>query len=228
MELVIYTGHFGSGKTEISINHAISRARQGGKVSLIDLDIIKPLFRSREAEARLAREGIRLISPRGPLAGADLPVVTPEIIGVLSSGEGLCIIDVGGDDLGAAVLGRFKPYIEALEGCLHLVINPYRPFTGTLQGVVRIMNGIERAARLQTKWIISNPNLGRESTLDSLLEGHARVEHFSRSLGIPVKFLAVYKPLAAEAASLLSGVEVFSIENYMLPPWYREGAEELP
>ncbi len=226
MELVIYTGNFGSGKTEISLNHAVSEARRGRKVTLIDLDIIKPYFRSREAAAMLTREGIRLVSPRGPLAGADLPIITPEIIGVLASGEGLCIIDAGGDNLGATALGRFKPYIDALEGCLHLVLNPYRPYTGTLQGVGRMMQGIEGSARLDTRWIISNPNLGRETTLDTVLEGHARVENMAGALGIPIRFLAVYKPLLPEAASLLPAVEVFPVESYMLPPWYQEDAEE--
>ena len=228
MELVIYTGNFGSGKTEISLNHAISAARQGGQATLVDLDIIKPLFRSREAAVRLAEAGVRLVSPRGPLAGADLPVVTPEIIGVLTSGEGLCIIDVGGDNLGATALGRFKPYIDAQGGYLQLVINPYRPFTGTLQGVTRMMKGIQAASRLETRWIISNPNLGRETSPDIVLEGHRRVESMALSLGIPVKFLAVYKPLLAEAASLLPGVDVFPVENYMLPPWYEGNVEELP
>ncbi len=222
MELVIYTGTFGSGKTEISLNHAISEVRRGRKVTLIDLDIIKPYFRSREAAAVLENEGIRLVSPHGSLAGADLPVVTPEITGALISGEGLAIIDVGGDTLGAVALGRFKPYIDALGGYLQLVVNPYRPFTGTHEGVARLMESIQKAARLETRWIISNPNLGRETTLDTVLEGHAAVEKMSRSLGIPVKFLAVYKPLLSDVSSLLPGVEVFPVENYMLPPWYQE------
>ena len=39
-------GHYGCGKTNLSLNIALDLARRGEKVSLVDLDIVNPYFRS--------------------------------------------------------------------------------------------------------------------------------------------------------------------------------------
>ena len=42
----IVTGHYGSGKTNFSANLAIKLAENCGKVTVVDLDIVNPYFRS--------------------------------------------------------------------------------------------------------------------------------------------------------------------------------------
>ena len=46
--LLIVTGHFGTGKTEFSVNLALALARAGEQVMLADLDFVNPYFRSRD------------------------------------------------------------------------------------------------------------------------------------------------------------------------------------
>ncbi len=222
MELLIYTGNFGSGKTEISLNQAIHLARRGQRVTLIDLDIVKPYFRSREVRQMLEREGVALIAPQEGLADADLPVVTPAVTGVLTSGTGTCIIDVGGDNLGATALGRFKPYLDKHAASLHLVINPYRPFTQNLHGVRKMIGEIETASRLRVDKLVSNPNLGQGTLATEVVEGHGIVRQIAGELGLPISFLAVLAPLVDEIKHALPGETLFPVENYMLPPWYLE------
>ena len=41
-DLTIVTGHYGSGKTNLSVNLALDFKRQGKDVVLIDLDIVNP------------------------------------------------------------------------------------------------------------------------------------------------------------------------------------------
>lgn len=56
----VFLGEAGSGKSEIAINFALSLHQQGGKeVHLFDLDMTKPLFRSRDQGEALAAMGIR-------------------------------------------------------------------------------------------------------------------------------------------------------------------------
>ncbi len=42
--LTLVTGHYGTGKTEFSVNLALALAREGGPVALADLDIVNPYF----------------------------------------------------------------------------------------------------------------------------------------------------------------------------------------
>ena len=44
----IIIGHYGSGKSEFSINYAVKLAEMGRKVTLADIDIVNMYFRSRE------------------------------------------------------------------------------------------------------------------------------------------------------------------------------------
>ena len=46
--ILVLVGNYGSGKTEISLNLALKLARRGEKVTLVDLDIVNPYFRSSE------------------------------------------------------------------------------------------------------------------------------------------------------------------------------------
>ena len=52
--IVVVVGNYGSGKTEVSINLAVERRRQGLKVRLADLDLVNPYFRTRQARNVLA------------------------------------------------------------------------------------------------------------------------------------------------------------------------------
>ena len=45
--ITILVGHFGSGKSEFSINLAFDTVKSGKKTALIDLDIVNPYFRTK-------------------------------------------------------------------------------------------------------------------------------------------------------------------------------------
>jgi len=77
--ITILVGHFGSGKTEIALNGALELASAGHSVTLADLDVVKPYFRSRAARAILDAAGIRLLAPSGEVAHADLPIIVPQV-----------------------------------------------------------------------------------------------------------------------------------------------------
>ena len=60
--ITVFAGHYGSGKTNVAVNYALKLCGEGKKVSLSDLDIVNPYFRSKDSEKVLSDAGIRFIS----------------------------------------------------------------------------------------------------------------------------------------------------------------------
>ena len=76
--LNIFCGHFGSGKSEVSINYAIKLAGEGKKVTVIDMDNVNPFFRSTDAKEILEKHGIELIASEFVNSNLDMPTVPQE------------------------------------------------------------------------------------------------------------------------------------------------------
>lgn len=217
--ITIFTANLGSGKTEISINFARMLHQRGEKVSLVDLDIINPYFRTRLAKDNLASQGLHVVCPPGHLVNADVPALTPAIRGALQAAEGYCVCDVGGDDVGAIALGMYRPILQEGRFDLYFVVNTCRPFTRDLDGVVKIMRSIEINSRLKVTGLVSNTNLGRHTDPQVMVEGYDKVTQMAEKLGLPVAFMASPKSLANEVEALLPGVPILPLEFYMKTPW---------
>jgi len=220
-QIEIYTGHFGSGKTEVVLNRAVTYAGQGETVHLVDLDIVKPYFRSREVRHFLKEIGINLITPGGLLEDADLPVISPNVLGTLTSAQGKILVDVGGDPMGATALGAFAQLIGRQGYEMYFVINPYRPFTQDISMATSMFHDIEAASRLKVSGIISNPNLGRGTLLEDLRLGLPRVQEMAEALGLPIAWTAITEKYADQLVTELDG-PIQSIRNFLLPPWELE------
>lgn len=205
-DTVIFAGRFGSGKSETAINYALSLARkmpervqspgsaeqqQTAGVILIDLDIVTPYFRSRETADRLLDLGVRVIAPSIIGQHLDTPAITPQILGAIQQSDLPVVLDVGGDQQGARALGQFSSAISQGEYTMHFVVNPYRPFTDTVGGLSSSIAEIEASARLKVSSLVSNPNLIGETTIEHVIQGHAKIERFAQALGLPISFVCV-------------------------------------
>jgi len=219
--LEIYTGHFGSGKTEVVLNRALTYAGQGETVYLVDLDIVKPYFRSREVRHFLKESGIHLITPGGELENADLPVISPHVLGTLTSAQGKILLDVGGDPMGATALGAFAQLIERQGYEMFFVLNTYRPFTKDILMVTKMLRDIEAASRLNVSGIISNPNLGQGTVLEDLRLGLPLVKEMAEVLGLPISMTAITERYADQLVTEIEG-PIMTIKNFLLPPWELE------
>jgi RecA/RadA recombinase len=214
----IYTGHFGSGKTEIVLNRAIEYSKQGETVYLVDLDIVKPYFRAREVQHYLKESGINLITSGSELENADLPVITPKVLGVLTSAAGKVLFDVGGDPMGAAALGGFAHLIRQRGYEMFFVLNPFRPFTEDISGVKTMYQEIESASRLKINGVIANPNLSRETSLADIRLGLSKVREMAQSLAVPISFTAIMEKFADLICPEIEE-PILKVTNFLLPPW---------
>lgn len=145
--IIIVVGNYGSGKSEVSINLAIDRKKAGMDVQIADLDLVNPYFRIRETKDLLSKMGIHVVLPPDQLLQADLPILTPVVSGMIRNPRELTLLDVGGDDVGATVLAALQDSFRTITGPLHMlqVINPFRPFTGSVEGCEKIRQKIEKS-----------------------------------------------------------------------------------
>jgi hypothetical protein len=241
--VTIFAGRFGSGKTEAAINYALALA-QGWALAdgrwkssvlptsnrpspiLIDLDIVTPYFRTRETGEAMAERGVIVIAPSVVGQHLDVPAITPQILGAIEQMERPIVLDAGGDPQGARALGQFSAAIRHRGYTMHFVVNPYRPFTGTLEGLAHSITEIEASARLQVTSLVSNPNLIQETTKRQIVEGHARIESFARELGLPVAFVCVERRWAADLADNHFAQPVLVLDRFFVMPWESEMGDE--
>lgn len=217
-EFHIFTGHFGSGKTEVALNYAKKRAREGNKVTIIDLDIVNPYFRTADAKNFLKKEGIRLIASEFANSNLDMPTVAPEVMSVFCNDGGVVVFDVGGDEDGAFALGQYNRFFEKENCNMYLVVNSKRPMTSKSEDLVSMAEVIEHASRLKFSGIVNNTNLGNMTDEHTLMSDYAEISELSEKTGIPI----VMHSGTAKALSGLTENEkamAFPMEITISMPW---------
>lgn len=217
--IVILTGHFGSGKTEIAINLALSQRKTHPMVAINDLDIINPYYRSRDVAPLFQAHDVELIAPHSRLASSDLPIVSGEMYRVLHDQRYRLIVDAGGDKDGATALGQYYHEWKDMRPEVWFVLNGNRPYVSTLEGALYTVDQIEKVSRLKVTGVINNSNVGQETTIDDLIKGLELSKQLAENLCKPLLFTAMSNHLKNEADDFAKRHEVVFIERYMKLPW---------
>jgi hypothetical protein len=218
--VVLFAGGYGSGKTEVAVNYALRLSRTGsGGISIIDLDIVNPYFRTREAADELETHGIRVIIPNNEHCFADLPIILPDIRGAVERTEERVIIDVGGDDVGSRVLSSMIDAFEARGYEFLMVLNANRPFTSSVEGCMKMMRGIETSSRMKFSGIISNSHLIEETTPETILDGYRLAQEVSGKMGVPVVFVSALSDVLEKMDEALLPLPILPLSRLMLKPW---------
>ena len=195
--LTLFAGHYGSGKTNIAVNYAISLAREGKTVCIGDLDIVNPYFRTADSADRLEKAGVTLISPQFANSNVDLPALPAEAYRLVQDKGVHGIMDIGGDDRGAYALGRYVPFLKEENNYkMVFVANFCRPLTRTPEEAMEVMREIEAACGLAFTHIVNNTNLGPATDPEVLLESQAKIRTLCDISGLPLFFTAVRADLA--------------------------------
>jgi len=223
--IVVIVGNYGSGKTEISINLAANRKREGLEVRIADLDLVNPYFRAREARVPLSEMGIDVVLPPKQYLKADLPILSPKIAGMIRQPSQLTLLDVGGNDVGATVLATLADSLKDKTFHMLQVVNPFRPFTETIKGCLKIRDEIETSSKMTINGIIGNANLIDNTIPADIYSGYDFVESLSVESGLPLKFITVAEELSSEIDINRFSCPVLQISRQLVPPWKR--AKEL-
>lgn len=215
----IIIGHYGSGKSEFSMNYVTKlRDLTDAKVAISDLDIVNVYFRTREKRDFLQSKNIMPIDSSIQATSLDLPAVSAQVTAPLTDKSYDYVIDVGGDDVGARVLGRFSHLVEKDDYDMFCVVNANREQTQTTSDVINHIRAIENSSKLKVTGLINNTHLVRETTIADILKGQELVKEVSNITNIPIKYVTCLESLIPQLPTNLDG-DVFPINLYMRECW---------
>lgn len=213
MKIIIVCGHYGVGKTNFSLNLALSLK---GKTALCDMDVVNPYFRSGDYAELLKNRGIDVVAPVALGTTVDAPFISPKVKALFCGDYDTVIFDAGGDDAGATALGQFSNDIKNAGYEMLYVINKYREQTTNPEAPVEILREIETASRLKATAICNNSHLCDETTAETVRDALPFAEEVSKITGLPIKYTVIREDLVKDFPDVPN---VFPVSRMVLPPW---------
>ena len=224
--ITLIVGHFGSGKTEFSMNLIMDMKKKNERVAILDLDIANPYFRSRENQAMLLENGIDIhYNSYGYDITEDMPALSATIRAPLEDGDCKVVADVGGNNSGAMVLNQFRKYFTDDESEMLCVMNANRPDTESCELMIESIRSLEDITGLKAKGLINNTHMLKETTADDIIKGYRMCQEVSEITGYPIVWNTCRKDLLPELEKRLAeegiGDEfvIYPIQLYMRPDW---------
>lgn len=217
--IVFIVGNYGSGKTEVCINLAVDQKLKNTDVRIADLDLVNPYFRTREARDVLSRLGVEVVLPPEKYMQADLPILTPAVAGMIQKPSELTLLDVGGDDVGATVLAALGDPLKGKDVQMLQVVNPYRPYTETVNGCLSIRSEIEAASKLSVTGLVGNANLIEDTTAEDIYNGYAFMKKLSDKSNLPLLFITAPENLSSDIDTDKFSCPLLTIRRQLVPPW---------
>ncbi len=195
--VTLFCGHYGSGKTNIAVNYALDLRSKGLEVTLADLDIVNPYFRSKDSTDELESAGVKVIALPFANSSVDLPALPSQAYALVQDRSRYAILDIGGDDRGAYALGRFVPYLlEENDYEMVYVVNFFRPLTTTVDQAIEVMREIEAACGLRFSAVVNNSNLGAESTTELVRSTSGKADELCKRTGLRLFATTAEKSIA--------------------------------
>ena len=213
--VTLFSGHYGSGKTNVALNYAIYLKEEGEDVEIYDMDIVNPYFRTLDGKEMLDKHGIPLVVSDYANTNVDVPAMNSGAYRMIHDKSKLAVVDVGGDDRGALALGRFEKALKE-EGNFDmlLVINKYRFETQNAQDTLEIMREIEYACGIPFTGIVNDSNLGKETTAKTVLNSLDFANEVSKLTGLPIKFTCVERGLYDELKNKINNLVPIDVIHY--------------
>lgn len=213
----IFIGEAGSGKSEIAINYAINLRKNGKRnVHFFDMDMTKPLFRSRDLCSQLEAEGIELHFEEQFM---DAPTLVGGVRRLLKEPDTYVVLDVGGDYIGARAIGGFADELSKQKCMIYYVINAYRPWSMDMKHIDQVSGEVLGSSHIQLDklHLISNPNIGCGTIARDVIKGHERLNRMVSPYKT-INFVCVKEELCEAVEAALS-LPVMPLQLYLTYPW---------
>ncbi|MCM8711911.1 DnaB helicase C-terminal domain-containing protein [Clostridium sp. SYSU_GA19001] len=214
----VFVGEAGSGKSEIAINFAKYLTLLNEKpVHFFDMDMTKPLFRSRDIKSEIESMGIIFHHQE---QFYDAPTMVGGVNLLLKDESCYAVMDVGGNDIGARAIGGFAPKINQDSTVVYYVLNAFRPWSGNLNHIDGTLSSILKISHIKLDKIhmISNPNNGISTTAEEVIEGNLKMDKMIGKL-INIDFTCVKDTLYDEVKDKID-MPLLPIHLYLTYPWH--------
>lgn len=214
--VTVVCGHYGTGKTNLSINLALDCARHGEDVTLVDLDVVNPYFRSADYADVLTENGVRVVGPNFANTNLDTPSLPGAVRNVIAEGSRV-IVDVGGDDAGATALGVYSRTLADADPDVIYVVNRYRSMTTHAEEAVQILRKIEATSHLRATCVANNSHLKQDTSEDTVLDSMGFAEEVASASGLPLRFTTA--PRSLDFSILNKIPNIYPVDVLVRAPW---------
>lgn len=185
--VTLFSGHYGSGKTNIAVNYALGLKKEGLKTLIADLDIVNPYFRTRDSEGALKDAGVEIVVSSYANTNVDVPALPEEMYRIVDDIKTHAVVDVGGDDRGALALGRLAPKLmEENDYEMVFVMNFFRPLTQTADALIKVLREVENASGMKVTALLNNSNLGQATETEDIVKTDALAKEVSERTSLPL------------------------------------------
>lgn len=216
----VFLGEAGSGKSEIAVNLAMDLAKHSNKkVHFFDMDMTKPLFRSRDLDEELRKAGIELHYEEQFM---DAPTLVGGVNCLLKDQDSIVIMDVGGDYIGARSIAGFAPKLNSEDTVIYYVLNAMRPWSYDIEHIDGTLGQVLKVSHINLTQIklIDNPNNGVTTTADEYLKASRKMAETVTPY-MPIEFSCVNEDLY-DAVKQHAKLPLVSIHLYLTYEWLAE------
>ena len=217
----ILIGEAGCGKSEIALNLAQYLAKNTDKhVHLFDMDMTKPLFRSRDMlnSGKLSEVTIHFEEQF-----YDAPTVVGGVRELLADPDSIVVMDVGGDDIGARAIGGFMLGVDKKSLCVMYVLNYYRPFCQDIDHIDRFLAEILSVSHLSLEDIhfVDNPNAGITTTVDEVVDGSNKMDEIISEYR-EIEMVVIHEGFYESVKNKISKERIMPIHLFLTYEWLRD------
>lgn len=210
----IFIGEAGSGKSELAINTALMlRQNTVKEIHFFDMDQTKPLLRARDAVKVLESANIVFHCQAQYM---DAPVVASGVSEALLNENAVVLLDVGGGSQGSHMIGQFSGVLSDSSSTVLYLINPYRPWSGSIGDISETAARVLGTAGLKNFSVVANPNLGPDTTAEEFERGIEKIHEL-----LPKEKILFAGASASLAETLAEKAEfpILPVSLYIPPEW---------